>query len=307
MYNEDRKMAFLATRPEHIFRIIFAGTERYEVRYGLDLCELPVVVMQEIIDNEFGFKYDYKTEIVMRCKHYHKWCIDQGYHTSNSLYEIQEPDYRILRKYMVSSPKHLQSYLEKAFDPLQKKSTHCLYRCAVWLEYIGLPDIAICDIKSEDIDLSSLMIDYKGVTYEIPQVALPCFRVVKEAEEFYYEHPLYKDKAGMKRRKKSPYLFRGIKSEQPKTTGIFQLAHELITEAGLNTSQSSIQLSGIFYRAFELEQCGVEPNFVDEVVTKHQRDWDKLKDPRRAIAKFNRVMRIDYRRWKKAFFSGDDT
>lgn len=291
MYNEERKKAYLAKATNKKNAVMrFNEIEPFEERLGKDLCEMSKEELQSIADQALGVLPSSLVVSVDIIVSYRKWCEKNGYAVFPLEYPIRLDPTKRIRQCMVPSPKELQTILDETFDPPGRETVDCLYRCFFWMAFAGIPSREeALNVKTEEVDLENLIIRHGGLLYELDYLALPSFRIACTVDSFFYEHPKYR-KLIRRKRMESPYLMRSLRSKKI-SRGAFQKAlHDHLTkyEKGARISYHRVWYSGLFYRAYQMEQEGFPPNF-DSV------RFAKMSQNRKYDIK------MDYAAWKKAF------
>lgn len=303
MYNEDRKTAFIEeTRSSADFgKSIFRTTHPYEQQAGQDLCELPAEVLQEIANSNFGSRTRTMDSTIAFLRSYVTWCKENGYHTCDGIYSVQTQMDEKMKRYMVASPKHLQAVLDKVFSPVEGETVDCIYRCYLWMAFSGLEEPETVEVKVDEIDFGSMLIEHGGKSFELYREAAPAFRMACEATEFKYQHPRYEQ---IRKRFPGEYLMRGIRSEKIKSTTVRSVIQKAFKANEIELTYNKIRMSGVFYRAYEAERMGAEVNF-DDLITEHIIKMGSTYNRNYTRGKVANLLKRDffddYACWKAAF------
>lgn len=204
---------------------------------------------------------------------------------------------------MVSSPKHLELVLDKAFDPVDAETIDCLYRCYFWMAFFGLKDVDALEVKVAEVDFENLLINHDGKTYEMYRESIPAFKMACNLTEFCYIHPQYSNTI-RRERATGEYLMRGIRSDRMKLYTIRSTIGKRFGERSIQISYGKVYLSGVFYRAYEMERAGFTPNFDDIVIEKLdsvKRAYSRNYTKNKAANAIERGLQDDYASWKQAF------
>lgn len=305
MYNKDRKMQFLEeTRSSTDFgKSIFNTTEPYEQEAGQDLCELQSEVLQSIANDNFGSRTRTMDSTIAFLRSYVLWCKEQGYPSSDGIYNVETQMDEKMKRYMVASPKHLQTILDRAFPPVESETVDCIYRCYLWMSFSGIDKEEATEVKVSEIDFNSMLIEHGGKSFELYRDAVPAFRMACDATEFkhYHTNPDY-----MKIVNRFPgeYLLRGIKSEKVKLVTAKRVVQTAFKNSGVELTYDKIRLSGVFYRAYEAERSGDNVNFDDivvEKIVKRESTYHRNYTRNKAANMIKRDLLDDYACWKAAF------
>ena len=317
MYNEELKTKFVqgytkSINTAKLCKTIFNSTEKYEAEIGADICTMNEQVLQPIIDNIVGFRARNKWAQFIILKDYVKWCMAMNVpNACDGMLNINTVGLDKIRQQTVSSPLHLEAYLNKICEPVDEKTTDNIYRCFYWLAYAGVKEEDILNIRNEDVDLSKMIVRYNDTEVPIYREAVPAFKNCMELTQFVYKHPLYS--AGTvvwKDRHPGDTLVRGINSQISLKAMRVELSRrskakrdEGITD--LKLSYYRVWISGVFYRLYEKEQMGIEPDLSDIVSRQVEGKTYKLDIGRNTQDAKKRQLAHDYiedyNRWKLAY------
>lgn len=303
MYNGDRKTAFIEeTRSSSDFgKSVFRTTEPYEQKAGQDLCELPMEVLQEIANSHFGSRTRTMDSTIAFLRSYVTWCKEKGYPACDGIYSVQTQMDEKMKRYMIASPKHLQTVLDKVFSPVEEETVDCIYRCYLWMAFAGLEEPETIEVKVDEVDFGAMLIEHGGKSFELYREAIPAFRMACEATEFKYQHPRYTQ---TRSRFPGEYLMRGIRSEQVKSTTVRSIIQKAFKAGEVELTYSKIRMSGVFYRAYEAERMGEEVNFdglIAEHIIKMGSTYHRNYTRGKVANLLKRDFFDDYACWKAAF------
>ncbi len=300
MYNREEKLAFLdeknAFKTE---RVALNAVGKAEKRNGKDVSLFSVEEMQDMFDTNFNADKSYREYAYLIIKDYILWRKSQGYEVLDSIDSVNIDNIGIIRRTMVSSPKHLDMVLDSFLEPVSKKSFDCLMRCYLWMPFLGMKnDTEVPTIKTNEVDLIKMIIAHNGKYYEMYKESIPAFRVVCEEDSLWFTRS---DTGGnVRKRVKSEYLFRSFKRESLSLRTLRTISRSRCSKKGL--TYSNIYWSGIFYRMFEFERIGIEPDFRSEAIS--QLKLAGVADPTEKTKQSRELMlRIEtrYNNWKRAF------
>lgn len=312
MYNEDVKKAFIRSftkslNTAKVAQIVFNGTEPFEKIWGSDLCTKSAEDLQPIID-KMGLRNCSRQATLRILREYTKWCLDSKIEGAcDGMMHVDTAGLEKIKTQMVSSPYHLQKFLNAVFDPEIEETIDNVYRCYLWIAYLGLPEKALINIKDSDVNLHRLVISYEGTDFPIVREALPAFTNAVGLTSFLYKHPKYAVPIRIDRAE-GDLIMRCTAPEVSMLTtrpAISRKIAKAIREGktNLQLSYHRSQLSGLFFRAYEMERAGVSPDFSDAA------KWD-LSDAQRLQPSAANKQKIkqrsnayldDYLRWKLAF------
>ena len=265
--------------------------------------------LQPIVESIAGLRARSRFNKIIMLKDYVKWCIEieNVPDACDGMLNLKPLGIDQIRHRSVASPLHLQKYLDMCFAAESIKSIDNIYRCYYWLAYAGVRDSDIIQIKCTDVDLRNMVVNYNGTEYPIYRESIEAFRNCVELKKFAYNHPNYTSVV-FAPRVDSDLLLRGIRSN-PTVNAIREelsrRSNKYETQTGIRLSYFRAWLSGIFYRAYEDELAGGEPNFEYVVADKMKGKTYKLASGGNKIdAKKRKMIRDfqeDYQRWKLAF------
>lgn len=314
MFNEEQKTRFIRTYTKSLYTAniavgIFNKFEKYEQMWQADLCTKQASDLQPIIDEVIGARLKSRWQILSILKEYTKWCMVMKIPGAcDGMLHIEAPGIEKVRRQMVSSPLHLQIYLDQIFDPESMETIDNIYRCYYWMAYGGVQEEDTISVTRSDVDLSQMIIRYRDTSVPIYRESLPALQNAMQLGSFLYNHPSYTHPI---RRDRVPgdTLIRGVKSPARIMSIRSELSHrssnaikEQKTESQLSFNR--VWLSGLFYRMYERERAGVPVDFSDAAVNFMSGKTYALNGREKIEHKQNRIEREymeDYQRWKLAF------
>ena len=318
MFNAELKNKYLSgckskVNPERLFK----KSRDYETAANLDLCQLDVETVNKLISYNSGYNIKTARTLISALRRYCLWCKEQGIDVNPDLLSIKNVDQTIgVKRSMVSSPSRLKSIMDYIFSRPDEQTDECLLKCFLWCAFFGVPTESVdfvCEVLKTDLDIEKGIIVVDNCSYEMYEESIPDFFNLKNLNAFAFRHPTYKSVV-YRKRIQSDYLFRGLESGKSKTghinAGTMISKIGSITRGGERTLRySDIYLSGIFYRAFQLETEGFTPDFTKYIQSRFG-DVDLSRLPRnsnlnsqRRISAQNwyRDLLTNYEVWKKAF------
>lgn len=331
MYNEQLKREFIDQYTDKPSRIrfceaLFNGTEQYENLWNADICTKSGEELEKAVNNMVGARTSSQSGRLNVLREYFRWCAEKGIPgASEAILAVDIDSTAKMRARSVSSPLHLQMYLDGIFQKEAMQTKDNILRAYCWLAYMGLPENDIMELRSDEVDLKNMIVSHEGEEYRIYAEAVPCLRNCKELTFFYYRHPNYPDKAYPRDRVPGDLLIRGTtagtsvylirndvaragrkyKTKAQKGGGTKEQQFYRQTEA-LRLSYYRIWLSGLFYRTFLLEGAGVPPDFSEAIAKRaaerEHRFSGKNYNERTFRNGINSEYNTDYAVWKKAFY-----
>lgn len=317
MYNEALKSEFMQETTDNIsvarsYSKLFSATEPYEEKWGADLCTRNADELQIMVNEMLGTRASSIRVRLIWLKTYVKWCVDNGVPGAcDGMLQIRDAGVDRIREQMVSSPFHLQIYLDSVFDPESEQTTDNIYRCFFWLAYGGMEEEEIFEVKASEIDFENMVVRHNNLNYPIYRESIRAFKNCAYLTEFNYKNPAYVNKESVPRdRVPGDTLIRGIRNiPTPKS---FKVTLSRKSKAGIESGATTIKLSyqrawlsGLFYRMSEMERAGLPVDFTDAAIRFTASKEYKLDSGRNLIgAKVRYISKgyaEDYQRWKLAY------
>lgn len=308
MYNEEIKNGFIEKYSNNrnykssvlLLKSIFESCEEIEKRLNKDVAEIDSIDdLQNVLDNIAGIRSSTLDPVKAILGLYFKYYHNNPDIDLSILNNIKHVSYEVIRNSTVSSPLQLSNYLNKVFEPDGMVDT--IYRCIYWLAYSGMKDDDIYTTTIDEVDLDNMIVVHDGQVYEIYKEAINTFRICKESSSFEYAHPRYSNNI-IRDRVSGRLLVRGIKGTPKKSTS-YSYISKRINAADIDrvVSISRARLSGVYYRTYEAECCGMPADFVAIIESgildiKNRVRKERTIDPNRI-----RDLKNDYIFWKKAF------
>lgn len=314
MYNEQQKINFIkgytgSLNTANVATTIFNALEKYEEQWQADFCTRSKEELQPVIDEIVGLRTKSQWMTLIILKEYVKWCIAMKVPGAcDGMLQVEAVGLDKVRHQMVSSPLHLQKYLDELFDPESEETIDNIYRCYFWMAYGGIDEEDTILVKREDINFEQMTIAYKDTNIPIYREALPAFRNAVSLTDFLYKHPNY-TKTVRRDRIGGDTIMRGIKAETKTFTMRVTISKRNIkaVEDGRTDLQLSfyrVRMSGLFFRAYERERAGIPVDFSEAAMRAMAGKEYSIKGRIKLEHKQNRMERDymeDYQRWKLAF------
>lgn len=322
MYNEEQKKEFISryTKKDttaQLVRQVFDRFEPYETEWGMDLAQQEAKILQPVVNELTGLRSKGAETILIILKEYVKWCNNNGYETSRGIYGVRLSFTEKIKCQMVASPLDLKVRLDFAFDKPEKETVDVVYRIFLWAAFAGMDDTDAIRLTADNIDLPNLRINFEGHSYELYKECVEDFEKACTLTEFYYEHtePHY---VMWRNRAEGDLIMRGIRVPEVKLDilraavrrNLVSASKEDETDFRKNSklAYKRVYLSGLFYRMYERERAGIQPNF-SAIVAKDmaERNAEKkytLTKTRTWNMIANTIERnylSDYQKWKCAF------
>lgn len=307
MYNAERKNRFLEyVKPstKTTFKSLFNAFEGKEWNKDTDLCELSTEDIEDVVSDMTIRSSNTFFATKSRIKSYVKWCKEQGYPCSDAINGLKFDQTRAIRSSMFASPRHLQEFLDKIFPPVSEHTLDCIYRGAVWLLYGGMTLEQARSVTVHDVGLTHMLVCGQ---YEIYREAVEVFQFLSTSSKI---RGVVKGKPSKNMRDRVPgdILLRGVRADKidDVMTGVSLMHRISIAARGTGCAVSSKDLirSGYFYRIFQAEQMGYEPDMRSLALTnKALSGWEDV-ESEKFFARANaaeRSLTKEYEQWKRAF------
>ncbi|MBR2266318.1 MAG: hypothetical protein IJ882_06580 [Paludibacteraceae bacterium] len=260
-----------------------------EERVGRDVCQFTTENLEKVFAGRCGTGVYTHKKAVATIKQYTEFCREVGVNVSNDIQNFTPDTSQIIRDRMVASPLHLSIRLNKAFEPLSSDSVDCLYHCLMWLAFAGVPQDTLSGIRTKDIDLGALCVYVDGRKYQLYKEAIRAFQCAIQSTRFTMTNAWGEY---TRERVSGDTLLRGFVNQHINVTSMLRNMVDKAQKRGVTISYSLIKQSGHFYRVYELERAGFEPNFADIIAERLERGTTSIK---------NSIIKRDYEAWKKAF------
>ena len=300
IYNEEQKMAFVReklTEPYEINRAlsVFRAASAFEEKWGADLSTVPMVDLNQMINQTCGVRLNSKYTKVSMLREYMHWCVLRNI---PGAHELGDVDYTgsagNIKVQLVRSPAHLQQCMDQVFDPEEERTQDNNYRCFLWMAYGGMSEKTTYDLRVGDVSFEYMEASRDGEVAVLYRQGLPAIRNCVKLQQFVYHNAAYVNGPIERDRVQGDRLLRGIREDQPLLNFRGQLSRKLRQkrDAGIDASMLTyyrVWLAGTFYRIYEGEQAGIAPDFLSVAIeAKH------LKGTELNAAN----LRLDYIRWK---------
>ena len=283
--------------------------EPHETKWNADLCTQGTDVLQPIVNDALGMRASSKRLRLSILTDYVKWCIDnQIPGACDGMLHVTTTGVEKMKKQMVTSPLHLQVYLNQVCEPESRETTDNIYRCYYWLAYAGISEEDILKVKISDVDFVYMVVKYNGKEYPIYREAIPALRNCVNLTQFVYNHPNYAaNKTVYKTRVDGDTLIRGVRSLPTIESMRVELSRrsKKCLDSGktnLKLSYYRVWLSGLFYRTYERELAGLPIDFLDAAEEFMNGKTYKLEKTRNTLTtirnKISRDFLQDYENWK---------
>lgn len=315
MYNEQLKLSFINFYTEDYklqnhCKVIFEKLATVESKLNKDVSCFSLEESDEAISVISGFSGNTTRKALYTFKHYVRWCISNNVPGANEeLLQINTADVRSgskegIERKLISSPLHLQSYLDAIFHPIDKDTIQNLYRLFFWLAYSGLTELDMKIITAENVVWDDMAIYVNNESFPIYREMVPALKSCMNLTHFKKYNPLYSKPAELPRSNNNRILrgTEGSKYDINKSdlSVMVRDAHKH-GKIDFVLSYRNVWTSGIFYNAYECERAKIPFDFSRAV---KQYFINKGVDPNSVdyLRRFemNKKFMLDYNRWKDA-------
>lgn len=316
MYNPEIKQRFIeevigsSKSKLRVCKHVFNAFEKFENQWGADLCTRSEKELRDVLWNVVGLRAKGQMAGLIVLKDYVKWCLATGVPGAcDAMLNINVAGIEKIKHQTVANPRHLQAYMNAVFDPESKLSNDNIFRCYYWLAYSGVEEQDIFEIKCSDVDFRNMIIRYDKKATVVPMYreSIEAFHNCADLDSFKYYHPNYRDVI-VRNRVEGDTLIRGVRAKQTYKSMRDALSRKVHSETNVDKMALSyyrVWISGEFYRMYEDEIAGIEPNFLPIAIQRKRVGEYNLSSCRNTQE--NKLKQIvneymkDYDRWKLAW------
>lgn len=315
MYNANQKESFIRDYTNSVSMsdaciTVFNAIEKFEIDWKADVCTKDEAALQPVIEAIVGFRARSKWARLIILKDYIKWCLAMNVpNACDGMLKVNAIGLDKIKEQTVSSPAHLEQYLNEICEPAEAKATDNIYRCYYWLAYAGIGEEDILRIRPNNIDFNQMVVRYKGIEAPIYRESVPALKNCIELSQFKFNHPNYTTDV-WKPRVSGDILVRGVRAQPSIKALRVELSRRSKNKrdkglTNLKLSYYRVWISGLFYRTYEKELMGIRPDFKDVVSHQVAGKTYKLDSGRNTLEAKKRQLAHDYledyQRWKLAF------
>lgn len=323
LFNQQKKEAFLASTytnevQSRQCRYYLARLAPFEIDWDADFSTFDEARLKQALEELAGVRDQSQNMMFHYLRRYVEWCKASGDpDVSDAIFHVKVDGLEKIRQRTVSSPEHLQQYLDAVYEPESEKTVDVTYRAYFWLAFAGMKEEDIIKVRCTDVDLDGMVIRYNGEEYPIYEQAVMTLQIASRLPVFKYRHPNYKSDIYRDRIAGDTLVrsFRDVRNVVTYRNSLSKAIHEALKDGRttIRLSYSRTWLSGLFWRAYECEKAGGTVDFRQEAeqFTERRRDAQNqpipyaLGDSRLTLEHKRRdVMRdymADYKRWKRAW------
>lgn len=312
MYNESIKKEYFQNYAESgrlKIERLFERISKIEENNDKDIFEFTESEINESIIPLLG-----KTQISIKqnisiFKKYVDYCIDRNLTVSNAFINIDHLDITLTEIYfrtLVKSPEHLNEILNQIFNPISDDKIDNLFRAIFWFLYSGIKLEELLLISKDDIELKYKRIKIKDsfhLIYKESRESITwllnndCF--IKPIRDGSYRFVYFPDGDKVLR------YFNNL-TESNINNRFIKLKNRRDIDTQLTVKK--VYISGIFYRVYQDELRGIEPDFkkyAKETISKSEYEYNKNNSRKYTYDDIleRRIHEIDkdYKIWKNAF------
>jgi hypothetical protein len=298
MFNEYIKLQFIDTLVNtEVAKHAFKTSESYEDAYQKDLFDFNQAECQAYQSKLFeSFSYESRRKYRQILTKYAKWCIKQGYTTSDfSKYINQQKSYNS-GTIWVSTPMMLKLRMDATFYPHSMMTADAAKRCFIWMAYLGIPKERVMSIKDQDIHLGdSPYIAVDDMMYKIIDEAIEDFNICLNSTGYKVIGNIGQLSSVLPK-KDTDYFLRTNRISVP---SYWQYNNTLLHKAERNKVKFTLNYQyifecGSFYRAYLREKDG-EPLDLSECCVA------RLRVKKEPTAPLIKMVIADYNCWKEEF------
>lgn len=311
MYNEQIKSQFVrdcvrSNETMKNYATVFALSELFENKFQKDLCQMDVDELSETIESMCNTSRTTMWNRLCLIRSYVRWCIATNVPgAKRSIENVRITGIEAARKNMVGNPLELQTHLDAIYCKESDGNIDNIYRCFVWMSYVGMGIEDILNLEPSNIDILNKAVVYKGKSYRLCEESLPCVEQCMERVSFVSKHRLHKDRE--EKRIDGTLLLRGTKSMLTVESARNMLSRhttQAIKSGSVvkRLSHREVWDSGLFYRLYKGEIEGITIDF-EEVFDFKEEVFGR--NPNGVTGSVRdqsiRLLKSNYEKWKIAF------
>lgn len=260
MRNEERKKDYLELLSDSKNTIAnavraFRLFSEAEDRTGYDFCEMPLNIIQPVINKVTTSRSSSVNAIIFSLKNYVIWCEQRGIATSDAVFHIKiDPSNRISSE-MPKDPAMMKAILDTVFDDPKHETVDIVYRAFFWFAYIGIYDTQAIDLNTDDVDIKNMTVTYQKKHYSIPEQAKEDILAAVEAEQFilYHDNPYYEK---VQDRASGRAVLRTVRMRRPDLDNFRATISKKTKQSTFRLSYRKILLAGEYHRWYLAELQG---------------------------------------------------
>lgn len=308
MLNEERKREFIQDYTQSIGTAkycmsVFKQFQKYEYKYNKDLAEFSAIEAQPIVDSCFGYKSKSVNMSLLIIKEYIRWCSKKKYPTSNGVFEVEINSAKRVKSLMIGNEEDLKNKLNKVFFLPKDRSTDTIYRCYLWMAYMGIRSEDAVDVEINQVNIKDRTITIGDRVFDMYQESIPDFKNAVELDAFvsYHTNPDYSQ---IKDRVSGDKLLRGVKSDST-TKSLGEAISRRFAKADIDFKCNYIRIyrSGIFDRIYHAQLNGENDLLFEKIVEYDMegKSYSNQKPIERVKYVCIRELKVDYECWKQVF------
>lgn len=312
VYNEQQKLDFIhsTTASDHTANVtiaMFRAIAPFEFEKSADISTFEEEDLSNVLDQVCGMRTRSRHSKISIFRKYIHWCIENGMPDAKDCIDrISAADTGRISISLVRNPEHLQVRLDQIFDPESDETQDNTIRFYFWMAYGGMPEDRILQLTRKNISFEYMEAKIGDSTAVIYRQALPAIRNCISLTQFVYRNQAYVN-LGQIMRDRAPgdELIRGIRGKP----NVLNMRSQISKKIRLKQLPVSITkcmtygrvwLSGVFYRMYENERAGIEPDFASLALASYSgshRSSDS--EFKQSIAVIESGLKIDYEKWKQ--------
>ena len=191
---------------------------------------------------------------------------------------------KVIKRKTVSSPVHLKAVLDECFEKPERGTTDVLPRAFCWFAFMGIREKDALLIKQGDIDFLKRTVTVGNKTFSIYSEGFEEIYVAANAKTLIIQHVDKKDgekslRKDEVRERRDPDRVLSLTDRKASSRYSYTRNGEEVTALekdaiilrnslwkksnDIKLTYSGIASSGLFYRTYELERIGIEPDFYE--------------------------------------------
>lgn len=309
MFNAEIKERFVRSYSSKISvrtacKQFFDIAQKYEEQWDADLYTRTPKEVSQFLSEASGLTAQSQASAISIIKAYVRWCLSQEdiSGVQEDLLTITSISSDKFKEQTVTSPVHLQRYLNMVFDPEDFETIDNVYRTYFWMAYAGINQDDVPRIKNKDVDFSEMIIRYNGRTYPIYREGI---RAIRYSVELDHIKSLRTNTGKLitLSRVDGDLIMRGRRSVFTSKTLQERVSKKQkdALDSGktkLRLSYFKVWISGLFYRMYLDEISGIKPDFLPFIA---EIDSAKgVKKNKSSLTKQAKYYKEDYLHWKES-------
>ena len=306
IYNLEQKQKYLdeitSENTKQQITGYFLRLGKKEEEYGKDIANMSLNELRDTLLSVGALDYTYRNHLVSLVRNYVKWTVWHDFAKNSKAIETITPrsieNVKLEREKMIKDAEQMENILFHGMRYESGENREIIAKLIMRLLYAGLTIEELQDLKKESRRANNIVTTEAG-DYCIDDAASVLWDMCKDLT-FIERASRKNDGTAVKLNlEDSDFLFRPIASKKTNSSTscsraffmetvirVFQ-SYSSYMGQNINVSPQNINLSGLFYKMFELEKTGIAIS--EETVSQISRE------------KYNNKLRTKYTDWRNIF------